>query len=190
MDARPLMELIQAAEGGAQIIPSHIELSRVETQIGKNPNSLNRLNAGLAKENLGQNGQPLLIDCCPNLGVLSLNAIFAADRLLIPISTDYLAMKSVMQVEKTLRALEPVLKRRIERRFVVTRFDTRRKMSWEIFRKIRQRFSVELCETRISENVSLAESPAHNRDIFSHAPQSRGAQDYEALFNELATGGF
>jgi len=89
------------------------------------------------------------------LGTLSLNSIFAADRILVPISSDYLAMKGALQMERTLRALEPVLKKRLERRFVITRFDARRKMSWDIDRQLRERFGAEVCETRIAENVSV-----------------------------------
>lgn len=171
------------------IIPSHVELSKVDTQFGKGPNALNRLNTGIVKENLNT-GRPIMIDCCPMLGVLSLNAILASDRVLVPISADYLAVKGVLQVEKTLKALEHVLKKRVERRYVITRFDARRKMSWDIYNQIRGKFGPELCETRISENVSVAESPAVNKDIFKHAPESRGAQEYNALLSELIACGF
>jgi chromosome partitioning protein len=119
-----------------------------------------------------------------------LNAIFACDRLLVPVSADWLAVKGVEQVEKTLKALEHVFKRRLPRRLVVTRFDTRRKMSHDIFRQIREHFGDELCESKISESVSVAESPAANEDVFTHAPGSRGAQDYDALLDELETTGF
>jgi len=164
-------------------------LSKVDSQYGKGPQVLNRLNQGIVKENLNT-GRPILIDCCPLLGVLSLNAIFASDRLLIPISADWLAVKGVLQVEKTLKALEHVFKRRIPRRYVVTRFDSRRRMSHDIYHEVQERFGEELCKTRISENVSLAESPASNEDVFAHAPGSRGAQDYDALLDELIDTGF
>ena len=188
-DARTLSALIRNLGAGWQIIPSHVELSKVDTQFGKGPNALNRLNSGIVKENLNT-GRPILIDCCPMLGVLSLNAIFASDRVLVPISADYLALKGLMQVEKTLKALEHVLKKRVERRYVITRFDARRKMSWDIYRQISEKFGSELCETRISETVSVAESPANNKDVFTHAPGSRGAQDYHALLCELMACGF
>ena len=126
----------------------------------------------------------------PVLGVLSLNAIFACDRILVPVSADWLAVKGVLQVEKTLKALEHVFKKRLPRRFVVTRFDSRRRMSHDIFREIQERYGDELCRTRISENVSVAESPASNEDVFTHAPGSRGAQDYDALLDELVETGF
>ena len=104
------------------------------------------------------------------LGVLSLNSIFAADRVLVPISADYLATKGAVQMERTLRALEHVLKKRMERRYVITRFDARRKMSWDIDQQLRDCYGADVCQTRIAENVSLAESPSHGKDVFAHAP--------------------
>ncbi len=187
--AKPLTQLIRPAHGGWLVIPAHFELSKVDTKFGKGPNVLNRLNLGIVKENLNT-GRPILIDCCPMLGVLSLSAILASDRVLIPVSTDYLAVQGVVAVEKTLKALEHVLKRRVKRRYVVTRFDSRRKMSHEIFSSLKNRYGDEICSTRISENVAVAESPASEKDVFSHAPGSRGAADYDALMHELIETGF
>ena len=186
---KPLTQLIRPAAGGWLVIPAHVELSKVDTQFGKGPNILNRLNTGIVKENLNT-GRPIVLDCCPVLGVLSLSAIFASDRVLIPVSTDYLAVHSVFQVEKTLRALEHVLKKRVMRRYLMTRFDSRRKMSHQIYDELKERLSDEVCETRITENVSIAESPASKRDVFAHSPDSRGALDYEALLQELVQVGF
>jgi chromosome partitioning protein len=184
-----LSGLIRITSGGLKIIPSHLDLSKVDTQFGKGPHVLNRLNYGIVKENLNTD-RPILMDACPMLGVLSLNGVFAADRVLVPISADFLAIKGAIQMERTLKALEQVLKKRLERRYVVTRFDGRRKMSWDIDQQLRVRFGAEVCETRIAENVSIAESPACNRDVFEHAPGSRGAQDYTALLDELTASGF
>jgi len=184
-----LSALIKFTSGGLKIIPAHLDLSKVDTQFGKGPNVLNRLNYGIVKENLNTD-RPIIMDACPMLGVLSLNSIFAADRVLVPISADYLAIKGALQMERTLKALEQVLKKRIERRYVMTRFDARRRMSWDIDRQLRERFAAEVCQTRIAENVSLAESPSCQRAVFDHAPGSRGAQDYTALLDELQAGGF
>ena len=184
-----LAGLIKMAGGGLKIIPSHLDLAKVDSQFGKGPNALNRLNYGILKENLNTD-RPIIMDACPMLGVLSLNGVFAADRVLVPISTDYLSIKGALQTERTLKALEQVLKKRMERRYLLTRFDTRRKMSWAIDRQMRERFGADVCETRIAENVSLAESPFHNRSVFGHAPDSRGARDYTALLDELQTCGF
>jgi len=188
-NAKPLAQLIRPALGGWLVIPAHVELSKVDTQFGKGPNVLNRLNTGIVRENLNT-GRPIVLDCCPMLGVLSLSAIFASDRVLVPVSADYLAVQGVHQVEKTFKALEHVLKKRVLRRYVITRFDGRRKMSHQIFEELKARYGDEVCDTRISENVSVAESPASKKDVFAHSPDSRGAQDYEALLNELVDSGF
>ena len=188
-DNKPLTDLVRVTERNSSVIPAHLELAKVDTQFGKGPNVLNRLKLALIRENL--NGvRPVIIDCCPLLGVLSLSAIFAADKVLVPVSAHYLAVKGAIQVEKTLNALGPVLKKRIERRYVITRFDSRRKMSWDIYTTFRERFGNELCETRIAESVSLAESPHAETDVFDHAPGSRGALDYQALYEELKASDF
>lgn len=188
-DNRSLCDLLRNARAGWEILPAHLELSKVDTQFGKGPNVLNRLRVGLERERL--NGtRPVVIDCCPVLGVLSLSAIFAADHVLVPVSADYLAVKGALQVERTLNALQRVLGRRVDRRYVITRFDARRKMSWDILETFKRRLGADLCESRISETVSIAESPYNGQDVFAHSPSSRGAADYRALFEELDAFGF
>jgi len=183
-DNTPLAALIRDTGRGWQLLPAHLELSKIDTLYGKGPNVLNRLKLALIREQL--NGvRPVIIDCCPLLGVMSLSAIFAADKVLVPVSADYLAVKGAEQVEKTLNALGPVLKKRIQRRYVITRFDARRNMSWDIYNTFRAKFGADVCETRIAESVSLAESPFVEKDVFDHAPGSRGARDYQALYDEL-----
>jgi len=172
---------------GWRLVPSHLDLSKVDTQFGKGPSVLYRLSRALDRE-AEQN--PVLMDACPMLGVLSLSSVFAADGVLIPISADYLAMKGALQMERTLKALEQVLKRRVPRRYLITRYDARRRMSVDIERQLRERYGNEVCATRIAENVSLAESPASHRDVFAHAPSSRGARDYADLLEELVGAGF
>jgi chromosome partitioning protein len=185
---KPLKEVVRPLRFGGEIIPAHAELIKVDTLFGKGPDILNKLKNGLAA---GWDGtRPVLIDCCPMLGVLSLSGIFASESVLIPISTDYLALRGALALENTLRALEHVLKRRVERRYVLTRFDARRRMSHDIAAQLSTRFGAEVCETRITESVGIAESPATGKDVFAHAPNSRGAQDYESLLQELLTTGF
>src|SRR6266581_4065674 len=185
---KPLKEVVRPIRFGGELIPGHSELIKVDTLFGKGPDILNKLKQGL---DAGWDGtRPVLIDCCPMLGVLSLSGIFASERVLIPISTDYLALRGALALEKTLRALEHVLKRHVERRYLLTRFDSRRRMSHDIARRLASRFGAELCQTRITEAVSLAESPMLGKDIFSHAPDSRGAQDYSGLLEELLSSGF
>ena len=186
LDNRPLPELEVDWPGVGRLIPAHTELIKVDSIFGKGPNILNKLNRGLVDS---ENGRTVIVDCCPFLGVLSLNAVFSADVVLVPVSSDFLSLRGALQIERTLNAIEPVLKRRVERRYLMTRFDRRRKMSFEVQARLREQFGDELLETTISENVAVAEAPALNLDIFSHAAGSRGAQDYLSLLNELRASG-
>ena len=157
--------------------------------LGKGVNVVTRLRQAL--HDRATMPGPVIIDCCPLLNVLSLNAVFAADVLLVPVSADFLSLQGAEQVERALNALEPVFKRRLPRRYVLTRYDERRRMSAAVVARMGQSLRAdEVCVTRIRENVKLAESPAVGMDIFRHAPGSRGAHDYAALYEELVGSGF
>jgi chromosome partitioning protein len=168
-----------------QLIPAHQQLIKVDSIFGKGPAILNKLKNGLDTLDQSNPQRPCLIDCCPYIGVLALNAIFACDRLLIPVSTDYLSLQAADHITRTLQVLEPVLKKRVERRYLLTRFDRRRRMSDDVRNRLRDRYGDEVMETVISENVSVAESPSLNQDVFRHNPSSVGAHDYQKLLEEL-----
>jgi len=182
---RPLREVIKKSASDIRIIPSHAELSKVDALYGKGYNAINKLNLSLLAEMQENMHTPWIIDCSPLLGVLSLNAIFSCDGLIIPISADHLSYKGALQIHKTLKALEQVLKRRVNRRYLITRFDSRRRMATDILLMAKNEFGEDVCKTQISENVRLAESPAFNKTIFEYAPNSNGARNYDALLDEL-----
>ena len=115
-DIRNLSELEIAWDHIGHLIPAHQQLIKVDSIFGKGPAILNKLRNGLEALE-ATNDRPTLIDCCPYIGVLALNAIFACDCLVIPISTDYLSLQAADHITRTLQVLEPVLKRRIERRY-------------------------------------------------------------------------
>ena len=187
---RPLSELIRVSPSGINVISSHVELSKVDALHGKGYNAINKLNTSLQSEKPRYGNTPWIIDCSPLVGVLSLNALFACDGVIVPISADYLSINGAFQITKTLKALEQVLKHRVNRRYLLTRFDSRRNMAKIILNMAQTEFGADVCRTIISENVSLAESPALHKTIFEHAPDSRGAQDYDALLDELMADGF
>jgi chromosome partitioning protein len=194
-ESRPLRALVRpvalaGVDAQGDLVPAHAELMKVDSLFGRGPRVLHRLREGLDEYERGGAPCAVLVDCCPLLGVLSLCGVFAADRVLVPISADFLAVQGALALEHTLKALEHVLKRRVERRYVLTRFDSRRRMAHDIAASLEERFGAELCATRIAESVGLAESPFHRRDIFAHDAKSRGARDYEALLEELLAAGF
>ena len=185
---RPLDDIAQITRSGVILLPAHLELAKLDTLLGKGVNVVTRLRQALHAPGVAPG--PVVIDCCPLLNVLSLNAIFAATLVLVPVSADFLSLQGAEQVERALNALEPVLKRRLPRRYVLTRYDLRRRMSDAVETRMREVLRAdEICATRIRENVKLAESPAVELDIFRHAPDSRGAHDYAALYDELLGAG-
>ncbi len=182
--ATPLRALLQELPGLGQLLPAHGQLMKVDSLFGKGPSTLNRLRIGLETLESDYAGH-VLIDCCPYVGVLSLSAVFAASSVLIPVSSDYLSLQGAKQIDHALNALEPVLKRRMPRRYLITRFDRRRRMGEDIRRRLREEVGDDLCETVISENVAVAMSPSLGKDVFAYKSDSRGAQDYQALLDEL-----
>jgi chromosome partitioning protein len=184
-DNLPLSQLVRAWPNVGDIIPSHKELVKVDSIFGKGPAILNRTKQGLDVFEKEYPLRQVVMDCCPYLGVLSLNAIFAADLVIVPISSDFLSFQAAKKVEHTLRALEPVLKKRVERRYLLTGYDRRRGMTFDVEKQAREAYGDELLKTVISENVAVAESPQFNKDIFSYSASSAGATDYKALLDEL-----
>ncbi|MEJ5209841.1 MAG: ParA family protein [Burkholderiales bacterium] len=188
--SRTLADLVRTAPNGIRLIPAHLDLAKADAVFGKSYNIVTRLAGALRAETFGSGEEPVVIDCSPMLGVLSLNALFACDLVLVPISTDFLALNGASQVEKTLKALEHVLKRRLPRRYLLTRFDRRRRMAREILEAARRQFGEDVCATTICEDVRVAESPALMKSVFEHAPNCRGARDYLAFLEELLNTGF
>jgi len=185
---RPLPDIACITKSGVVMVPSHLELAKLDALLGKGVNVVTRLRAALQAPDALPG--PVVIDCSPLLNVLSLNAIFAADLVIIPVSADYLSLQSAGQVERALNALEPVFKRRLPRRYLLTRFDSRRRMGAIVVERMQELMRPdEIFATRIREAVRLAESPAVGLDIFRHAPESRGARDYSALTDELVRTG-
>jgi chromosome partitioning protein len=188
MRQRGLDDIAQVSRSGVVLCPSHLELAKLDSLLGKGVNVVTRLRLALHARDAAPG--PVIIDCCPLLNVLSLNAVFAADIVLVPVSADFLSLQGAESVERALNALEPVFKRRLPRRYVLTRYDARRRMSAAVVARMAQSLRPdEVCVTRIRENVNLAESPAVGLDIFRHAPGSRGARDYADLYDELVGAG-
>lgn len=185
--SKPLAELVRKLPNGVELIPGSFDLSKVEALHSADLSISRRLREGLLQL---PGGRHVLLDCSPALGVLSLNALLAADRVLLPVAADYLSLEGANKLTAALDVLEAKLGKRFLRRVVITRFDARRKLAFEIQRQLEARFGPLLCKTVIKENVSLAESPMHGKDIFAFANASQGANDYRALTEELEASNF
>jgi len=189
MQQRPLSEVAQITASGIIVCPAHHELAALDGLLGKGLHAITRLRAALRHADIPFG--PVVIDCGALFGVLALNAIFACDVLLVPVSADYLAFAGAQRVERALHAFEPVFKRRLPRRYVLTRYDATRPMCGEVAELIQMAFRPEdICKTRIAETSSLAETSTRERDSLRHAPDGHGADNYPALVEELVRAGF
>lgn len=184
-EATPLASLCQPLRNGLQLIPANSELMKVDSQFGRGPATLQKLGQGLDELALSQPALDIYMDCCPCIGVISLSAVFASDLVLVPVSTDYLSINSAVKMDKALNALQPVLKRKVQRRFLLTRADQRKTMTDEVEQEMRRLFGNEVLISKIQEHATLAESARMGQHVFEYDADSAAAQDYMALFFEL-----
>jgi chromosome partitioning protein len=186
---RPLSDVAVISKSGVPICPAHEQLAGLDALLGKGTDAVTRLRRALRGAERPEGAA--VIDCPSHFGILSLNALFACDVLLVPVSADFLGLQAAQEVDRVLGALEPVLRRRLPRRYVLTRCDDHSRMSVDVAVGMAASLrATEICETRIREGAELAQSPGSSRDVFRHAPESRGARDYRALVEELARAGF
>jgi len=184
----PLDEIARITRSGVLLCPAHPDLARLDSLLGKGVRVVTQLRHSLHRPEAVPG--PVVIDCGALLNVASLNAVFAADLIVVPVSSDFLSLDAAQRVEGALNALEPVFKRRLARRYVLTRYAADRTMCKVVAERIVATLRrEEVCATRIRESVELAESPTVALDVFRHAPDSNGAQDYQALVDELSGAG-
>jgi chromosome partitioning protein len=181
----PLSVLIQPLRNGLELITATKELVKVDSEFGRGPATLSRLKDGLATLRETHPEYTVLMDCFPSIGVISLSAMIASDFVLVPVSADYLSIHSAVKVDKALNALEPVLKRRVQRRYVLTRADKRKEMTAEVEQEMRRLFAHEVLQTKIAEHTALADSTRMGQHIFEYDANTPGARDYLTLYFEL-----
>jgi chromosome partitioning protein len=128
-----------------------------------------------------------LVDCPPSLGPVTVNALAAADRVLIPVQAEYLALEGLVQFLDTLSLVRRELNPPLELSgLIITMHDERTRLSIDVERDLRDHFGELVFETVIPRSVKVAESPSYGEPVNGHAPGSRGAQAYRALAAELA----
>ena len=180
---RPLNELLLPARENLYLVPAGAGLSDVErlTEGGASRGML--LRKALSEEK--QNYDYVLIDCPPSSGLLVVNAIFAVDEVLIPMTGDFLALQGLSHLMATLSNFESSLGSKINQMIVLSKFQSRRCLSQEVKEKLIHYFPGKLLKTEISESVSLAESPSFGKTIFEYKNKSKSASEYQNLVDDL-----
>lgn len=129
----------------------------------------------------------VIIDCPPALGLLTINALAAANKVLIPVQAEYFALEGLSQLLQTIQAVRQGLNTRLEILGVVlTMFNKRISLSEQVEAELQQHFGDKLFKTLVPRNVRLAEAPSYGRTIFEHDKWSKGARAYKNLASEVA----
>ena len=132
----------------------------------------------------------VLLDCPPSLGLLTVNALTAADSLLVPIQSEYYALEGLTALLETLSLVQKGLNPALHLEgIVITMFDSRNRISHQVLEEIRAHFPDKLYRTIIRRNVRLSESPSYGKPVCLYDANSAGAQDYRDLAKELINRG-
>ncbi|MYL26578.1 MULTISPECIES: ParA family protein [Halomonadaceae] len=142
----------------------------------------------LETESASEAPEWVIMDCPPSSGLLAMNALLAADDLVIPVSCDFLSLQGLSTLMQTLSKVEERMQGASRKWLVLTRFQTRRRLSREVQETLVNHFPGQLLQTPIRENVSLAEAPGFGRTVFEYQATSNGAADYAALVEDLRLG--
>jgi chromosome partitioning protein len=165
-----------------EVLPSSLSLSAAEVELAGMAGReflLKEALAGLPARDF------VLLDCPPSLGLLTLNALTAAQEVFIPLQTEFLALQGMSKLIDTVNVVKQRLNPNLTISGIIgTQFDARKNLNREVVEKIREYFADKLFDTLIHDNVALAEAPSYGQTIFEYRPGCRGAQDYLALSQE------
>ena len=166
------------------VIPATIQLAGAEIELVSLMNREGRLKNAL--ERVKHDYDYVLIDCPPSLGLLTINALTAANSVLVPIQCEFYALEGVSQLMNTIklvqRNLNPALK--LEG-VLMTMFDQRTNLSSDVVGDVRKYFNTKMYNTIIPRNVRLSEAPSHGQPVIVYDPKSKGAQVYSELAQEV-----
>src|SRR5215471_21586943 len=170
------------------VVPSTVHLAAAEIELAAILARENRLRQVL--EPIRNRCDYILIDCPPSLGLLTVNALVAADGVLIPIQCEYLALEGLSKLLDTVNIVKNKLNPGLYVAGVLlTMFDPRTRLASEIVREVRDHFPKETFQTIISRNVRLSEAPSFGQSILDYDPDSPGALAYRSLAEEVITRG-
>jgi chromosome partitioning protein len=179
-----LSEIIKPVHQGLSIAPSSIVLSTLEQELADEIGRESSL-FDVLKDVTGYDY--IIIDCPPNLGILTVNALRAANSVIIPVEPSRFAIEGVHQLSSIIKLINERLKHNLDYTVLVTIFDSRLRHSFRTLNEMKKTFENKMFETIIHINVSLKESQAYGSDIFGFDKYSRGAKDYYSLAREIIT---
>nr|WP_306014980.1 ParA family protein [Oceanicaulis sp. MMSF_3324] len=189
---RPLQDaLIDTDVPGLAIIPSDVDLSGAELELSDAPRRSYRLRHAIDRfrrtlAGMGEHCDYILIDCPPSLNLLTVNAMTAADSVLVPLQTEFFALEGLTQLMRTIDLVRGNLNKSLEIQGVVlTMYDRRNNLSSQVAADVRDHFGDKVYDTVIPRNVRVSEAPSFGKPVLLYDLECAGAQAYLKLASEV-----
>lgn len=180
----PHSAVVETSVPNLFLIPSHIDLVGAEIEMLNLENRETLLKRMLSQ--VRNEYDYILIDCSPSLGLITVNALTAADSVIIPVQCEFFALEGIAKLLNTIKIiksqLNPALK--IEG-FLLTMYDNRLRLSNQVYEEVKRHFGDLVFNAVIARNVRLSEAPSHGMSVLEYDPASKGAKNYTALAKEL-----
>ena len=166
------------------IIPAHIDLVAIEIELVDKEQREFMLQKAL--QEVKEAYDYILIDCAPSLGLITLNALVAADSVIIPIQCEYFALEGLGKLLNTIKSIQGLHNPELEiEGLLLTMYDSRLRLSNQVVEEVRKHFQEMVFKTIIQRNVRLSEAPSYGESIIAYDATSRGAVNYINLANEI-----
>jgi chromosome partitioning protein len=173
---------------GLKLLPSHPDLAGASVELPREAGSEGRLRQGLAS--VRDSFSYIILDCPPSLGPLTVNALVAADRVIVPVQTEYFALEGLAGLLDTLALIQRELNPRLTvAGMLLTMHDNRTRLARDVEREVREHFPSLVFDTVIPRNVRVGEAPSYGRPVIHHDPHCPGADAYFELAKEVAARG-
>ncbi|MFT5678622.1 ParA family protein [Patiriisocius sp. Uisw_047] len=166
------------------IIPAHIDLVAIEIELVDKQDREYMLKKAIG--HLREKYDYIIIDCAPSLGLLTLNALTAADSVMIPIQCEYFALEGLGKLLNTIKSIQKIHNADLDiEGLLLTMFDSRLRLSNQVVEEVNKHFDAMVFKTIIQRNVRLSEAPSYGESIISYDATSKGANNYLSLAEEL-----
>lgn len=176
--------IIQTTTPNLDIIPAHIDLVAIEIELVDKEEREYMLKKALAP--IKDLYDYILIDCAPSLGLLTLNALTAADSVIIPIQCEYFALEGLGKLLNTVKSIQKIHNKHLDiEGMLLTMYDSRLRLSNQVVDEVQKHFSDMVFETIIQRNVRLSEAPSYGESIINYDVSSKGAANYLSLAKEI-----
>jgi chromosome partitioning protein len=171
-----------------KLVPAHPDLAGANVELPREPGSETRLREALA--GMRERFDYILLDCPPSLGPLTVNALVAADRVIVPVQTEYFALEGLAGLLDTLALIQRELNPRLTiAGMLLTMHDGRTRLARDVEREVRQHFPALVFDTVIPRNVRVGEAPSYGLPVTHHDPHCAGADAYFELAKEVVRAG-